>query len=104
MAGLYLRGKNHDRAVLAMRSACLLEPKNADSWAQMAVVYYRAGKAGKSAERLSDARSAARKSLEIDPGGPAREILEMIEAEEKGLGQPADSPPSVGENAPADRG
>ena len=104
MAGLYLRGKNHDRAVLAMRSACLLEPKNADSWAQMAVVYYRAGKAQKSAEKLSDARSAARKSLEIDPGGPARDILEMIEAQEKGLGPPADSPPSVGESDPAGRG
>ncbi len=83
MASLYLRAKRYDRAVLAMHSVCLLEPKNADSWAQLAAVYYRVAKAEDSPEKLSEARSAAQKALEIDPASPARTVLEMIQDEQK---------------------
>ncbi|MCK4627121.1 MAG: tetratricopeptide repeat protein, partial [Phycisphaerae bacterium] len=83
MTSLYLGKGGNDQAVRTMRSACLLEPKNADSWTQLAMVYYRAARASKSSEKLSEARSAAQKALELDPESQAKEILQMIEEAEK---------------------
>ncbi len=79
MAGLYVAGNNYDCAIRSMRSACLIDKKNADSWAQLAMVYYRAARADKSSEKLSEARSAAQKALELDDESKAKEILQMIE-------------------------
>ena len=82
MAGLYLRKKDYDGAILAAHSACLIEPKNADFWTQLAAVYYRAALAEKSPQRLSQARAAARKSLKLDPEGGGREVLQLIDEAE----------------------
>ncbi len=79
MAALYLRTNAHDRAIRAMRCASLLEPKNAETWAQLAMVYFRAARAEKNSDRLSDARAAVEKSLEIDPEGQGKEVLQMID-------------------------
>jgi len=84
MASLYLRGKDYDRAIRAMRSACLIDPKNADAWARLAMVYFRVGRATKSPDRLSEARAAAKKSIELDPQGPGRDVLQIIEQADKG--------------------
>jgi len=85
MAGLLLREREYDRSILAMRSACKLEPDKADSWAQLAAVYYRVAKARKSRQALREARVTAEKALQIDPASPAVDLLERIEAEEEGL-------------------
>ncbi len=82
MAGLYLRQKDHDGAILAARSACLIEPKNADFWTQLAAVYYRTALAEKSPQRLSEARAAAQKSIKLDPEGRGREVLQIIDEAE----------------------
>jgi cytochrome c-type biogenesis protein CcmH/NrfG len=79
MGSLYLRGGQYDRAVLATRSACLVGPKNSDHWARLAMVHYRAALAAKNSDRLSDARSAAEKSIELDPEGAGRQVLQMID-------------------------
>ena len=84
MASLYVRGKDHDRAIRAMRSACLIDPKNADAWARLAMVYFRVGQATKSPDRLSEARAAAKKSIELDPQGPGADVLQIIEQAGKG--------------------
>ncbi len=78
MAGLHLGKNQYDQAVSAMRGACLLEPKNADVWTQLAMVYYRVARSTKSPEKLSEARTAAQKAIELDPESQATEILQMI--------------------------
>lgn len=79
MTGLYVAGDNYDLAVRSMRNACLIEPKNADLWTQLAMVYYRAARASKNSEELSEARTAAQKALELDPQSQAGEVLQMID-------------------------
>ncbi|MCD4699136.1 MAG: tetratricopeptide repeat protein, partial [Phycisphaerae bacterium] len=78
MTGLYVAGDDYELAIRSMRSACLIEPKNADSWTQLAMVYYQAARASKSSEELSEARAAAQKALELDPESQAGEVLMMI--------------------------
>ena len=79
MAGQFAKNKDYDGAILAMRSACMVEPKNADFWVQLAAAHYRSARASKSPEHLSQARSAAQKAHEIDPNSRAADILQMIE-------------------------
>jgi tetratricopeptide (TPR) repeat protein len=79
MTGLHVASNNYDCAIQTMRSACLTDPKNADSWTQLAMVYYRAAQASKKSEQLSEARAAAQKALELDPQSQAKEILQMID-------------------------
>jgi len=79
MASLCLRIKDYDQATRAMRSASLLEPQNAETWAQLAMVYYRVGRAKKSQDLLSKARQAAQKALELDPDSYGKEVLELID-------------------------
>ncbi len=79
MTGLHAANSNYDCAIQTMRSACLIDPKNADSWTQLAMVYYRAARASKSSEKLSEARTAAKKALELDPQSQAKEVLQMID-------------------------
>jgi len=80
LASLDLRLRRHKDAIRAMRSATLLEPDNAEVWAQLAMVYYRVARAGGSPECLSQARAAARKALRIDPDSRAAEVLRMIQS------------------------
>ncbi len=79
MAGLHVAGNNYDLAIRSMRSTCLIDPKNADSWTQLAMVYYRAASVSKKSEQLSEARAAAQKALELDPQSQAKEVLQMID-------------------------
>ncbi len=84
MAALALRVKDYDQAERAMRSASLIEPKSAETWAQLAMVYYRVARAKKLPARLAQARQAAEKSVQLDPEGQGKMVLALIEqAEEK---------------------
>ncbi|HET6429963.1 MAG TPA: tetratricopeptide repeat protein [Phycisphaerae bacterium] len=79
MAALALRLKQYDRALAAMRSKSLLEPDNARTWAELAMVYYRVACQKKSAPLLIQARQAAGKAIEIDPESYGKDVLELIE-------------------------
>ena len=79
ISALYLRGVDNERAIHAMNSACLLEPKSAEAWTRLAMVQYRVGKATAKPVYYSDARAAAQKALELDPAGQATQVLQMIE-------------------------
>ena len=59
---------------------CLLQPDSADTWAKTAMMRYLAGRAEKDRGRLAKAKEAAQKALEIDPSGPAQQVLERIDA------------------------
>ncbi len=78
MAAVSLRLGRDERALTAMRSKSLLEPDNARTWAELAMVYYRVATRKKSAQLLAKARSAAEKSIEIDPEGYGKDVLELI--------------------------
>ena len=57
----------------------LLEPDNARTWAELAMVYYRVARAKTSQDMLADARKAANKAIEIDPNGYGKDVLALIE-------------------------
>ncbi|MHC4715928.1 MAG: tetratricopeptide repeat protein [Planctomycetota bacterium] len=79
MAALSLRLGRYDRALAAMRSKSLLEPDNARTWAELAMVYYRIARQKKSAHLLGKARAAAGKAVEIDPEGYGKDVLALID-------------------------
>ena len=79
LAGVSLRVRRNDLALLALSSVCLLEPKSAEAYAQLAAARLRLAIAEKSAARLAEARSAAQKSIDLDAAGPGQQVLDMIE-------------------------
>jgi tetratricopeptide (TPR) repeat protein len=80
------RSTNPALAVRALHSVCLLEPKSAQAWTELSMLCYRSYQSTKQSNYLIDGRDAAKKALEIDPNGQARDVLGMIEQAAKDAG------------------
>jgi tetratricopeptide (TPR) repeat protein len=78
-AALHLRARRYDDAVDAVESVCVLEPESSEAWTELAMVRYRAGRAAGDANRLREAKQAAQRALELEPGGPAEHVMKLIE-------------------------
>jgi tetratricopeptide (TPR) repeat protein len=81
IASIHLRAKRYDDAITAVNNVCLCQPDSANSWALMAVVRYRTGKALNDKDQLMQARAAAEKALRIDPSNDkANQVMAAIDA------------------------
>lgn len=80
LATLLLRQGEFDRARKAAEAMTLLEPDSARSWSYLAMVEFRSGQQGGDIARLRQAREAARRAEQLDPGGQGGQILQYVDA------------------------
>lgn len=78
IASLHLRARRYDEAIRYATYAAQAAPGVADSWAQLARVYFFAARTTQDRERLLEARRAAERALELDPRSPATQIRDAV--------------------------
>jgi tetratricopeptide (TPR) repeat protein len=81
VAALHRLAGRYPKAIAAVRKLTLLEPDSAPAWNKLAMIQFRAWKAGgrRNRDLLLDARQAVQKAIDLDAGGPGERILEAIE-------------------------
>jgi len=80
MTEIHIGAGEYDKAIKSARQMCLAGGDSAESWTYLAVARYHKGKEANDAEQLRQAKQAAEKAVQIEPGGKCKEVLEMIEA------------------------
>ncbi len=89
MAEIHFWADRLDEAIESVESLCMVQPRSARAWTYMAKVRLTAGRDREDLDELNRARQAARKALDIEPEGPARRLLDAIEAEMQRLDAPS---------------
>lgn len=79
IASIHRNAKRYKPALKAIEKVLLIEEKSADAWAKMAMMQYLAAKAAKDNALLAKARESAQKSVELDPKGQGKQILQYIQ-------------------------
>jgi len=79
IASIHRNARRYKPALQAIQKVCVLEEKSADAWAKMAMMQYLAAKDAKDDALLAKARESAQKSVELDPKGQGKQILQHIQ-------------------------
>ncbi|HAU38588.1 MAG TPA: hypothetical protein DCX07_12835 [Phycisphaerales bacterium] len=79
VAAIHRDAGRFDPAIQAVRNVCLLEPDSDQSWIQLAMMRYLAGREPRDDEQLRQARQDAEKALKLNPSGQAQKVLDLID-------------------------